>query len=56
MKEMEFFDVKAKTKFKTKKYDIREKNSRFFAVAKSPNGDHECWKIVSAKMVPELKK
>jgi hypothetical protein len=56
MKEVEFFDVKAKKKFKTAKYDIREKNGRFFAVAKSPNGTHECWKILSAKQAAELKK
>lgn len=56
MKEMEFYDVKAKKKFKTNKYEIREKNGRFFAVTKSPNGPHECWKIVSAKAVPDLKK
>jgi hypothetical protein len=56
MKEVEFFDVKAKKKFKTTKYDIREKSGRFFAVAKSPNGTHECWKILSAKQAAELKK
>lgn len=56
MKEVEFFDVKAKTKFKTTKYDIREKGGRFFAVAKSPTGKHECWKILSAKQAADLKK
>jgi len=56
MKEIEFFDVKEKNKFKTSKYEIKEKNGRFFAVTKSPKGTHECWKILSAKQAAELKK
>ncbi len=34
--ELEFYDVKAKKKFKTTKYDIRVKKKRKFAVATSP--------------------
>ena len=55
--ELEFFDVKSKEKFKTTDYEVREKTStskksgkevtRFFAVAKSPTGPHECWRVVS---------
>lgn len=54
MTEIEFYDVKAKNKFKTEKFDIREKKGRFFAVAKSPTGPHECWRILSAKQAKEL--
>jgi len=55
MKEIEFYDVKAKNKFKTTTYDVREKKGRFFAVAKSPTGSHECWRILSEKQAKELK-
>lgn len=55
MKELEFYDVKAKNKFKTEEYDIREKKGRNFAVAKSPSGPHECWRILSEKQAKELK-
>jgi len=56
MEELEFYDVKSKNKFKTTDYEVREKKSesktgkeiiRYFAVTKSPNGDHECWRVVS---------
>jgi len=47
MKEVEFYDVKSKDKFKSSEYEIREKGGRFFAVAKSPNGPHECWRVMS---------
>lgn len=55
MKELEFYDVKAKIKFKTETYDIREKKGRHFAVAKSQSGPHECWRILSEKQAKELK-
>lgn len=45
--EVEFYDVKTKKKFKTTDYRIEEKKGRFFAVAKSPEGTHECWRVVS---------
>jgi hypothetical protein len=44
--EIEFFDVKSKEKFKTADYRIEDKGGRFFAVAKSPTGTHECWRVV----------
>tara|TARA_Y100000310_G_C20288227_1_gene625944 strand:+ start:72 stop:293 length:222 start_codon:yes stop_codon:yes gene_type:complete len=57
MAEVEFYDVKTKKKFKTSDFEIREKTStnentgntttRFFAVAKSQSGPHECWRVVS---------
>ncbi|MDD4910557.1 MAG: hypothetical protein PHR44_07780 [Candidatus Omnitrophica bacterium] len=56
MQEIEFFDVKTKNKFKTTEYQIREKGGRCFAVAKSPNGPHECWRVVSKDKVKDLKK
>ncbi len=54
MAEIEFYDVKSKGKFKTETFDIREKKGRFFAVAKSTTGTHECWRILSAKQAKEL--
>ena len=56
MAEMEFFDVKSKTKFKTGDFRVEEKKGRFFAVAKSPSGSHECWRILSKDKAAELKK
>ncbi|OYT36550.1 hypothetical protein B6U91_00935 [Candidatus Pacearchaeota archaeon ex4484_71] len=54
--EVEFYDVKTKKKFKTTEYRIVEKVSeskssgkkvtRYFAVAKSLEGPHECWRVV----------
>ena len=43
---MQFYDVKNKTIFETEEYEIRQVNNRTFAVAKSPDGGHECWKPV----------
>ncbi len=45
--EVEFYDVKSKDKFKTVDYKIVDKGGRFFAVAKSKSGPHECWRVVS---------
>lgn len=56
MAEMEFFDVKSKSKFKTDTFRIEERKGRFFAVAKSPTGTHECWRVVSKDKVAQLKK
>jgi len=55
MEELEFFDVKDKKKFKATEYDIREKSGRFFAVAKSLCGPHECWRVISKDMAQKLK-
>ncbi|MEK6933852.1 MAG: hypothetical protein AABW75_03180 [Nanoarchaeota archaeon] len=52
---MEFFDVKTKNKFQTDNYRIVERGGRFFAVAKSPAGTHECWRIVSKEAAGKLK-
>lgn len=56
MAEMEFFDVKTKKKFKTSDFKVVEKKGRFFAVAKSPAGTHECWRVVSKDAAAKLKK
>lgn len=63
---MEFFDVKTKKKFKTTNYELREKTStskstgkkitRYFIVTKSPNGPHECWKVVGKDVAAKMKK
>lgn len=54
--DLEFFDVKSKKKFKTDKYDIREKAGRNFAVTKSPTGTYECWRVVSKDFAAKNKK
>ncbi|MFH1791541.1 MAG: hypothetical protein ABH885_06130 [Candidatus Omnitrophota bacterium] len=53
--EMEFYDVKTKKKFKTTEVRLVEKSGRNFAVAKSPSGTHECWKVVSKETAAKLK-
>lgn len=54
--ELEFYDVKSKAKFSTSEFDVREKKGRFFAVAKSQCGPHECWRVLSKVQAEELKK
>ena len=54
--ELSFYDVKTKSKFNTSEYDVREKSGRFFAVAKSPKGTHECWRVLSKDQAAKLKK
>ena len=44
---LSFYYVKAKAKFDSNEYDIREKNGRYFAVTKSQSGPHECWRVLS---------
>ena len=57
--ELEFYDVKTKSKFKTSEFDVRKKVSkgidRYFAVAKSQAGTHECWRVLSKDQANELK-
>ena len=52
---MEFFDVKTKSKFTTDTYRVVEKGGRYFAVAKSPSGPHECWRVLSKDKAEKLK-
>ncbi|MEX0967156.1 MAG: hypothetical protein WD077_07950 [Bacteroidia bacterium] len=52
---LSFYDVKTKDKFETDKFDIREKGGRNFAVAKSPAGTHECWRVLSKDQAAKLK-
>jgi hypothetical protein len=48
--ELEFFDVKSRSKFKTADWRIETKvakgKTRYFAVAKVPGAAHEAWRIV----------
>ena len=52
---MDFYDVKSKSKFSADSYRIVEKSGRFFAVAKSPVGTHECWRVLSKDQAAKLK-
>jgi len=54
--ELSFYDVKSKSKFKTTEYTVREKSGRFFAVAKSQTGTHECWRVLSKEQAANAKK
>jgi len=54
--EMQFYDVKTKSKFTTSEFDVREKSGRFLAVAKSQSGPHECWRVLSKDQAQQLKK
>lgn len=56
MAELEFYDVKSRKKFKSSDFRIEEKKGRFFAVAKSQSGPHECWRVLSKAQAAELKK
>jgi hypothetical protein len=55
MEEMSFYDVKTKNKFTATEYDIREKSGKFFAVAKSKAGTHECWRVLGKEQAQKLK-
>lgn len=56
MEELSFYDVKSKSKFTTSEYEVREKGGRFFAVAKSQSGTHECWRVLGKEQAQKLKK
>ena len=55
MAELEFYDVKSRSKFKTSNFRIEERKGRFFAVTKSQSGSHECWKVLSKDQAAKLK-
>lgn len=52
---MEFYDVKSKKKFKTDDYRLVSKGNRNFLVAKSKEGTHECWKVISKAQAEKMK-
>ncbi len=53
---LSFYDVKSKSKFESADYEVRLlKNGRYFAVAKSPNGPHEAWRVLSKAVGEKLK-
>ena len=58
--EIEFYDVKTRDRFSTKKYTVEKKTAkgvdRFFVVAQSPNGKHQCWKIIGKDTLAILTK
>ncbi len=56
MPELEFYDVKSRSKFKATEFRIEERKGRFFAVAKAPApGTHECWRVLSKDQAAKLK-
>jgi len=58
MPKLNFYDVKTRKKFSTDKFKFVGKkvkgNVRYFAVAKSPNGN-ESWRIVSKDFYNKFK-
>ncbi len=56
MDQLSFYDVKTKGKFNTTEYKVQEKGGRYFAVAKSPKGTHECWRVLSKDQADKAKK
>jgi hypothetical protein len=58
MEELEFYDVKTKSKFKSDNYEVRKKEAkgkvRYFAVTKSQSGTHECWRVLSKEQAEKL--
>lgn len=55
MAELEFYDVKSRSKFKSSNFRIEERKGRFFAVTKSQSGKHECWRVLSKDQAAKLK-
>ncbi len=54
--ELSFYDVKTKAKFNSSDYVVKERSGRFFAVTKSPEGTHECWRVLSKDQAAKAKK
>ena len=52
---LSFYDVKSKKKFETDEYSVRQKGGRYFAVAKSQSGPHECWRVLGAEQAKKIK-
>ena len=55
MEKLSFYDVKSKNKFESDEYKVQEKGGRFFAVVKSPNGPHDCRRVLSKDQAAKLK-
>ncbi len=52
---LSFYDVKSKKKFETDEYRVVEKKGRYFAVAKSKTGPHECWRVLSKDQAEKIR-
>lgn len=52
---LSFYDVKTKAKFETDEFKVVEKSGRWFAVAKSKAGTHDCWRVLSKDQAQKLK-
>ncbi len=55
MEKLSFYDVKSKAKFDATEYKVVEKSGKFFAVAKSKVGPHECWRVLGKDQAAKLK-
>jgi hypothetical protein len=55
---LQFYDVKSKKKVSIPLSEVRyeERSGRGFAVAKSPTGDYDCWRVLGKADAEELKK
>lgn len=53
---MKFKDVKTGKDFEAEVVEVKERNGKLFAIAKSPNGGHEVWKPITRKEAEELEK
>ena len=56
MEKLSFYDVKTKAKFETDAYRVQEKSGRYFAVAKSLAGEHECWRVLGKEQALKMQK
>lgn len=56
---LSFYDVKLKKKFSTDNYKVVMKKAkgreRYFAVAKSEAGPHECWRVLGKEQAEKMK-
>ncbi|MFH1037104.1 MAG: hypothetical protein V1789_00355 [PVC group bacterium] len=55
---LQFYDVKAKGKVSIPLSQVRyeERKGRGFAVAKSPSGNYDCWRVLGKADAEQLKK
>lgn len=52
---LSFYDVKSKAKFETYDYEVIKRDKRFYAIAKSKSGTHDCWRVISKQDFERIK-